>query len=240
MTQKVPEKQQANPFVTEDGKLNTDVISKLGEVLKTSGEDPYKLLGIEAPKPAESKTPKSNPQEVEKLKEIASFAIQSLKEEHGIDIMAKPEDVKTSKMSEYEAIVDKKIEKVTLAKFAEQIRNLKKTSPDFPVEAIEKLDIPADAKVEVATALQSVVDTYSSAISKMQGELDAATKNFEEIQTRVPQEPKEDNRSGKDRLVESMSKMGMDPVALGFAEKQVNPSEQLVDAISKLAEQRKK
>lgn len=234
--QNTPETKDTNQFLGKDGKLNPEVIAKFQEALKadpTAIQDISKSLGV-APTPNQPGASEAKTPDVQKLKEIYSFALQGLKDA-GIDPTATPIQ---SKMSEYEEQMNAKIESIAIAKFSEQLADIVKVDSDFPVDTLKNLKVPTEIKIAVADALKGIVTKNSKGIEKLQTELDKVTSEFKEIQAKVPAEPKPDTRSGSERVREMAGKFGLDVNDItGLKdESKPDPAKQLADALKALQE----
>jgi len=116
---------------------------------------------------------------------------------------------------------------------------LLKLDGDFPFEKIENLKIPTENKIEVVAAIQDIVSKNQSSISKLQGELDSQVKTNEDLSTKVPKTEEHKVQSGAETVMSKMSEFGLDPTKFGLQSKEPSASDQLIDAISKLAAAKK-
>ncbi len=232
--QETPGKKDENPFVTEEGKLNTDLVAKFQDALKETEQDAYKTLGLDAPKPTDTppKETKSD-DEIQKLKDMATFALSEL-DKNGVKLNP---DETTSKMSEFEKTFNDKLEKIAVSKLSEAKKSILELNKDFPVEKIDELDIPTEAKIQVAATIQDITTQHQSAISKLSKELDTQKTSLEELQSKVPQETNTETKTGEARVKDQFAKFGLDSTQYGIGQKEVNPADQLAEAISKLAAQ---
>ncbi len=215
---------QEPPATTKDNpysKLDTDglkkELAKFSEALKSDVAkdiDILKELKIDAPKldpdpkaNIKNEAPKSEKKlDTDAIKSwtpIYENAKEALLEAGFKFEKAEPE---TSKMSEANQLVEKRITKIATAKFSEQKTGLLKVDKDFPVEIIEKLDIPVEDRVTIMASMNEVVSRNSEAVAKVQKELDVASKSLEEAQIHVPK--LEEKKDGANRIAEIASKMG--------------------------------
>jgi aspartate carbamoyltransferase regulatory subunit len=216
-----------NLFI-KDGKINGDLVAKFQEAMKIDKDfDAAKSLGIIALTAIVPDTLKSTDaktvEEVDKLKKIASFALDTLKNEHGIDLTATPVQ---SKMSEAEQAISAKVEKMALAKFGEQLSEIQKIDPDFPVTELKSLEVPTEAKIQLAETIRNITQRNVNAVSKVKTELDKITSELTETKAKVPKSDTPDTKDGNTRVHEAAAKFGLD-----LHEKVPTPSENLVEAL---------
>jgi aspartate carbamoyltransferase regulatory subunit len=216
-----------NLFI-KDGKINGDLVAKFQEAMKIDKDfDAAKSLGIITPTAIVPDTLKSTDaktvEEVDKLKKIASFALDTLKNEHGIDLTATPVQ---SKMSEAEQAISAKVEKMALAKFGEQLSEIQKIDPDFPVTELKSLEVPTEAKIQLAETIRNITQRNVNAVSKVKTELDKITSELTETKAKVPKSDTPDTKDGNTRVHEAAAKFGLD-----LHEKVPTASENLVEAL---------
>jgi aspartate carbamoyltransferase regulatory subunit len=216
-----------NLFI-KDGKINGDLVAKFQEAMKIDKDfDAAKSLGIIAPTAIVPDTLKSSDvktvEEIDKLKKIASFALDTLKNEHGIDLTATPVQ---SKMSEAEQAISAKVEKMALAKFGEQLSEIQKIDPDFPVTELKSLEVPTEAKIQLAETIRNITQRNVNAVSKVKSELDKITSELTETKAKVPKSDTPDTKDGNTRVHEAAAKFGLD-----LHEKVPTASENLVEAL---------
>lgn len=223
-----------NLFVTKEGKINADLVAKFSEALKSEAGkdfDAIKELKLTPPKPdtpKETKSDKGSPEEATRLKEMASFAIDALKKDHDIDLLATPQE---SKMSEFEKTMDAKYETIALAKFGEQLEKITKENADFDIDSLKELKIPTESKIQVAKAVQDIISKNAEAVQKVQGELDKITSELTEVKTKVPKEPEANTTDGKARVLDAAAKLGLD---VASSDSKVDPRETLAKAIAEI------
>lgn len=215
--QEPPETVKDNPYTKLDSDGIKAELAKFSEALKSDVAkdiDILKELKVEAPKLDED--PKKDiPNEAPKPeKKIDTDAIKSWTpiyenaKEALLEAGFKFESTEpqTSKMSEAEKAVGERITKIATAKFSEQKTDLLKDDKDFPVEIIEKLDVPIEDRVIIMASMKEIVSRNSEAVAKVQKELDVASKSLEEAQIHVPK--LEEKKDGSNRLASIASKMG--------------------------------
>jgi len=217
-----------NLFI-KDGKINGDLVAKFQEAMKIDKDfDAAKSLGINSTpaaivtEPAKGNDAKTV-EEVDKLKKIASFALDTLKNEHGIDLTATPVQ---SKMSEAEQAISAKVEKMALAKFGEQLSEIQKIDPDFPVTELKNLEVPTEAKIQLAETIRNITQRNVNAVSKVKTELDKITSELTETKAKVPKDDTPATKDGNTRVHEAAAKFGLD-----LHEKVPTASENLVEAL---------
>ena len=184
-----------------------EVESKLAEFQealkdeKFKGVDIYKAIGLERPvevKPEDE----AKKVEIESLTKTYKDSVDALKK-LGVDIEPKQE----SKMSEADKIINERLEKQGQAKFAEQKSDLLKIDPDYPIEVIEKLDLPIEEKLVVMATQKEITQRNVDAIKTIKGELDVVVKEREDIKMGAP--AKDDDKTGKDKVSEQAAKFGL-------------------------------
>jgi aspartate carbamoyltransferase regulatory subunit len=216
-----------NLFI-KDGKINGDLVAKFQEAMKIDKDfDAAKSLGIIALTAIVPDTLKSTDaktvEEVDKLKKIASFALDTLKNEHGIDLTATPVQ---SKMSEAEQAISAKVEKMALAKFGEQLSEIQKIDPDFPVTELKSLEVPTEAKIQLAETIRNITQRNVNAVSKVKTELDKITSELTETKAKIPVSDTPETKDGNTKVHEAAAKFGLD-----LHEKVPTASENLVEAL---------
>lgn len=115
-----------------------------------------------------------------------------------------------SQMSESEKIIYDKVEKNSQVNLSEAIDDLVKLDADSPHEIISKMSIPTEEKVIVAKAFKEMASRNSEAVKKIKDELDTAAAELKDAKLSAPQ--KVEDKTGKDKVDEQMSKMGMPPI----------------------------
>lgn len=220
-----------NLFI-KDGKISADLVAKFQEAMTIDKEfDAAKSLNIAPTAILPDSTPKGKSDEaksveIEKLKKIASFAFDTLKSEYGIDLTATPVQ---SKMSEAEVAMNARIEKIALAKFGEQLSELTKIDPDFPITELKSLEVPTEAKIQIAETVRNIAQRNVNAVTKVKTELDKITSELTETKSKVPKDDTPDTKDGAAKVSEAAAKFGLD---LGV--KVPTPSENLIEAIKAL------
>lgn len=210
MKQKIetPEtKPKENPLLKLDPDEVKSKLAEFQEALKDEkfkGIDIYKAIGLEKPvevdPDAEAKKVK-----IETLTKTYKESVDALKE-LGVDLTPKPEE---SKMSEADKIINERIEKQGQAKFAEQKTDLLKLDPDYPIEVIEKLDLPIEEKLTVMAAQKEITQRNVDSIKKVKDELDVVVKERDEVKMGAPAKEKED-KTGKEKVDEQIAKFGLE------------------------------
>ena len=213
--QETPEVKKENPYLKLDETGIKTELAKFSEALKSDTAknlDIADILGIkksETPKDVTTdstpkpKEPSLDAEQIKRWTPIYENAKDALVEA-GFKFEAT--EPLTSKMSEAEKAVGERITKIATAKFSEQKTDLLKTDKDFPVEIIEKLDIPIEDKVIIMSSMKEVTSRNSEAVAKVQKELDVASKSLDETKILVPK-PEEKNDGAK-KVAELASKMG--------------------------------
>ena len=170
---------------------------------KFEGIDVYKAIGLERPTQvdpdAEAKKAK-----IEALTKTYDEAVDALKE-LGVDKTPKPE---ASKMSEADKIIAERLEKQGQAKFTEQKSDLLKMDPDYPIEIIEKIDLPIEEKLVVMAAQKEITQRNIDSIKKIKDELDVVVKERDEVKMGAPAEEAKD-KTGEEKVKEQMAKFGL-------------------------------
>lgn len=180
-----------NPFVNKEGKLDTELIAKFQEALKTDAAKDYdfnKEFNVTAvpktdqlPKPDTTtpapEVPKTSDEDVKKWVGIYENAHDALK-----DSGYKFEDApQTSKMSEAEAAVKERLDKIAEIKYTETKNSVLETDKDFPVTIVDKLTgLAPEDKALVMAAFKEVAVRGTDATKKLQDELTAANDKLED------------------------------------------------------------
>src|SRR3990172_1843489 len=181
----------------------SDKLSSFKEVLKNANFkdlDAYSLLGLDKPVPVKSDA------EINQAK-IAEIMpkFEALKTEL---VTAGYQFPTESKMSDGEKAILKKVEQQGVAKFAEQKQDLLKSDKDFPVDIIEKLEVPIEGKIAVMTAAREIVSRNSEAITTLKKELDVANAQIKEAKMMAPKE-QEGDKTGAEKVKASKAKFGI-------------------------------
>jgi len=205
-----PKVTEENPFVKE-GKLDSELIAKFQEALKTDAAKDYdfnKEFNVTAvpdindlPKDTTTpvtttEVPETDDVEVKKWIGIYENAHDALKE---AGYKFETSEPVTSKMSEAQQAVNARLDKLAEVKYKESKNSVLETDKDFPVEIVDKLSgIAPEDKAMIMAAFKEVAIRGTDATKKLQDELTAANTKLEDpkFSQLVEQGPK----SGKDRV----------------------------------------
>jgi len=207
---------QETPKTNETAKKLTDLskeemISKLAEFQEALKDptfkdiDARKALGFE---PADitviEKELKTKVKNEEAIKRLLPILDQTKVElvEAGYEFSSE------TKMSDGEKKIHAEVEKLSLAKFAEQKAEVLKIDPDYPVKEIEDLQIPTGDKVAVMTVNKAIAERNVEAVTKGKKEFDALTSELKEVKLAAPAEPKKD-ATGESVVNATLAKFGM-------------------------------
>ena len=194
-----PKETKENPFVNKEGKLDTELIAKFQEALKTDAAKDYdfnKEFNVTAvpdsvttptadATPKIPETPSTNEVEVKKWIGIYENAHEALKEA-GYNFKEAPQ---TSKMSEAEQAVKERLDKIAEIKYVETKNSVLETDKDFPVEIVDKLSgLAPEDKALVMAAFKEVAVRGTESIKKLQTELTTATTKLEDPKFSTPVE----------------------------------------------------
>jgi len=166
-----------NPFVNKEGKLDTELIAKFQEALKTDAAKDYdfnKEFNVTAV-PKTDQLPK--PDTTTPAPEVPKTSDEDVK-----DSGYKFEDApQTSKMSEAEAAVKERLDKIAEIKYTETKNSVLETDKDFPVTIVDKLTgLAPEDKALVMAAFKEVAVRGTDATKKLQDELTAANDKLED------------------------------------------------------------
>ena len=208
-------KQETPKTETKDKKLSelskeemTSKLAEFQEALKSDtfkDIDQYKALGLErADKTIIERDMKTQVKNEEAIKRLLPIFDKTKVEliEAGYEFKSE------TKMSEGEIKIHEEVEKLSLAKFAEQKAEVLKIDPDYPVKEIEDLKIPTGDKVAVMTVNKTIAERNVEAIAKGKKEFDTLTSELKEVKLAAPADPKKDV-TGESIVNETLAKFGM-------------------------------
>jgi len=190
--------------ISFDGKTREelkDLAGKFSEALDKSGVKATEVFNLPVAAPVQD-----NESIVEKWMPIYTTAKSTL-EGAGVKFETPVEDPVSAKFSEMKKEVDAQLEKFSEAKFGEQSATLKSIYEDFPVEAISKLGVSWNTKVEIGNSLIGVAQHIKSTVSKLQGEIDSLTQELKDVKAFAPVQEKKGD--GADRIKSQMAKFGI-------------------------------
>ena len=110
-------------------------------------------------------------------------------------------------MSEADLIIVDRLEKISQAKFSEQKTDLLKSDKDFPIDVIEKLDIPIESRVTVMAAMKEVASRNTESTEKLQKEIDAKDAQLKDSKLSAPESS--DPKDGASRVKDMAAKFGL-------------------------------
>jgi|SaaInl7_100m_RNA_FD_contig_111_175785_length_2548_multi_12_in_0_out_0_2 hypothetical protein len=200
---------QANPYLKNNSEELSAQLTQIKEALATeNGKDinAADLLGLELTPSKNEEAPKItiDADEVAKLQDVVKFASEKLSAA-GISTDAPV----VTKMSEVEQQLADKQEKMALAKFGEQCTELKTLDENLDVELIKSLNMATEDKILVASLIKTVATPYTSAISKLSGELESAQKQADVNAKFAAPAPEE--LDGAARVKEARANFGVKP-----------------------------
>lgn len=206
MKQDIPEakEQEGNTYLNMNSEELSTQLTQIKEALGSeAGKDinAVDLLGLEVPE-VESKNTIDG-EEVARLQSVIKFATEKL-EANGITQDAPV----VSKMSEVEAQLAEKQEKLATAKFSEQITELTSLDEHLDVDLVKSLNMSTEDKVAVAAVVKHIATQYTNSISKLSSELESANKQAESLAKFKA--PEVERSSGEDLVASKMSEFGLD------------------------------
>jgi hypothetical protein len=206
MKQDIPEakEQEGNTYLNMNSEELSTQLTQIKEALGSeAGKDinAVDLLGLEVPEVESKNTIDS--EEVARLQSVIKFATEKL-EANGITQDAPV----VSKMSEVEAQLAEKQEKLATAKFSEQITELTSLDEHLDVDLVKSLNMSTEDKVAVAAVVKHIATQYTNSISKLSSELESANKQAESLAKFKA--PEVERSSGEDLVASKMSEFGLD------------------------------
>jgi hypothetical protein len=203
MTKKIETPDTKDTTVTDFSKLSTEEkIAAFKEATKSEDfkdVDLYAKLGLD--KPIVDDTASKNQAVIEA--ELPKY------EESRAKLAEAGYKFEKVAMSETEKMFSEKIEKQSLAKFAEQQTHILKIDKDFPIEDIVKMSIPTEDKVTIMATLEGVAVRNQDSVDVLRKELDGATAQLKDAKLASPPGPEKDT-SGEDRVTSKLKAWGWD------------------------------
>jgi len=208
MKQDIPEakEQEGNTYLNMNSEELSTQLTQIKEALGSeAGKDinAVDLLGLEVPEVVTESKNTIDGEEVARLQSVIKFATEKL-EANGITQDAPV----VSKMSEVEAQLAEKQEKLATAKFSEQITELTSLDEHLDVDLVKSLNMSTEDKVAVAAVVKHIATQYTNSISKLSSELESANKQAESLAKFKA--PEVERSSGEDLVASKMSEFGLD------------------------------